>query len=124
MEITWFKKERITVRSGADVSISIGKSTATIRIRNGYLNEISPETNHLIIGVSSEDKNILVFMAADKRDGWKFFTSSAEKDGCYKAVISTENIRTLLARFAGDYSMELLEENGRSHYCINRRNVL
>ena len=124
MDITWFKKERVTVRSGADVSISVGKSTATIRLRNGFLNEISPETSHIIFGVSNEDKNVLVFMAASKRDGWKFFTSSTEKDGVYKTVISTENVRAMLARFAGDYSMELLDENGRCHYCINRRNVL
>lgn len=126
MEITWFKKENSTgAKSKADITINVTKSGAYITIRNGYVKEISPETNCIIIGVNRNDKHRLMFMAADDRKGWKFQKPNRYvAEGTMRCVLYGDKMRNLLARFAGDYEMELYEEGGTTLYCIDRRNIL
>lgn len=126
MEITWLKKERTTGEfSHADITINVTRSGAYITMRNGYVNEISPETNCIIFGVDRKDKNRLVFMAADNRKGWKFARQNKyTAEGTFRCVFYGEKMRILLSRFAGDYEMELYEDSGTALYCIDRRNIL
>ena len=126
MNITWIKKEKNTGRkSNSDITINVTKSGAYITMRNGYLNEISPETKCIMVGVDNKEKNRLLFMAADSHTGWKFFKGNKDvAEGTMRCMLSGEKMRTLLARFAGDYAMELYEESGTALYCIDRRNIL
>lgn len=124
--ITWFKKEKEVRHSKADVSISTFKSArsaASIIIRNGYREDIAPDTDYIMVGVPADDTNRLVFMASDKANGWKLY-KRRNADSIYFTMISGERMRDLCARFAGDYQMELYEDKGATLYCINRRNVL
>lgn len=124
--ITWFKKDRDTTHSDADVSITLFKKAtngASIIIRNGYREEIAPDTDYIMVGVPADDTNRLVFMASDKANGWKLY-KRRNADSIYFTMITGERMRDLCARFAGNYQMELYEDKGATLYCINRRNVL
>ena len=106
MNITWIKKEKNTgCKSNSDITINVTKSAAYITMR--------------------KEKNRLLFMAADSHTGWKFFKGNKDvAEGTMRCMLSGEKMRTLLARFAGDYAMELCEEDGTSLYCIDRRNII
>lgn len=124
--ITWFKKERDMSHSDADVSITLFKKAtngASIIIRNGYREEIAPDTDYIMVGVPADDTNRLVFMASDKAHGWKIYKRK-NADSIYFTMMTGERMRDLCARFAGNYQMELYEDKGATLYCINRRNVL
>lgn len=125
MNITWFKKSKDTPRSSADVSITVSKNQkygASIIIRNGYREEIAPESDYIVFGVPADDPNRLVFMASDRYSGWKL-TKRKNTDSTYFIIVG-EQMRDLCARFVGNYDIELYEDTGTTLYCINRRNVL
>ena len=123
--ITWFKKAKDVRRSSADVSINAfkkAKNGGSITIRNGYREEIAPNSDYIMVGVPADDHNRLVFMASDKAHGWKL--SKRPNTDNYFVTVTGDRMRDLCARFSGNYQMELYEDTGATLYCINRRNVL
>lgn len=124
MNITWFHREKIGFNAKADVTVSVTKKSKTGRItlRNNLANEISPDSHYMVLGVPSEDANVLCFMASKERDGWK--ASQSKNSDTAVLQFSDERMLELCARFAGDYKVDLYEDTGTELYCINRRNVL
>lgn len=128
MNIKWFKKQKKYARKTqkADCTVNVTKANgSTISIRNGFVDEISPETHCMIVGVADDDSNVLLFMASDERNGWKASEYKTKNgDTTYRLHIKDDDMSQMLARFVGDYSFDICEDTGSVLYCINRRNVL
>ena len=128
MKITWYKKkaEGRKNHKSADVTVHVSKKgTAYVTLRNDFAKEISPESEHIILGVSDVDKNILVFMAGSAEDGWKaqkYDTMGAPTTS--RIIITDKETVATLSRFEGDYNMELYSDIGSELYAINRRSVI
>ena len=122
MNITWFNKEQ-GARPVNPADITIRKSSKTgvysILVRNGNADLMS-ETGYIRLGVSEEDRNILVFMAASKKDGWKLAQYNNHPD-IKIAQFYTGKILDLLARFEGDYNLDITEDN---LFYLNRKEML
>jgi hypothetical protein len=127
MNIKWYKKKKHYRRNkNSDCTITVTKSgNGTITIRNGFIDEISPATHYLTVGTDGNYPHHLFFMAKDEYTGWKA-TERTNKSGmkAYTVHVTDEELVHDLARFAGDYAFDLIDDNGEMHYCIDRRNVL
>ena len=120
MNVTWFNKEpRKRAVNPADITIKKSKSGFYLYVRNDNADLMS-ETGYIRLGVSNEDPHLLIFMAASKQDGWKL-AKFTNHDDIRIVQFNSGKILDLLARFEGDYMLDITEDN---LFCINRKDVL
>lgn len=119
--IVWFNKDRTGYsQKKCDVTVSKLKDGGiVITIRNGWHDEIT-KTGYMRIGLASNSKNKMYFMASDAGHGWRLSPTAKEKTN-YKVTIKDSRVSDGLVRFIGDYEMEISEDN---LYFIDRKNVL
>lgn len=119
-DIVWFEKQRGGVSyKKNDCSINRLKNGYSIVVRNGLAEEMT-KTDYMRIGFSKENKTRLLFMAADEKKGWKF-VQSRTNPLTKTALVSDERMIQALARFEGDYNLEISDDN---FFYIDRKNIL
>ena len=117
-EIVWFEKDnKGWEKKGNDISINKTKNGYSIIIRNDWTSEMST-TGFIRLGFSKDGMK-LFFMAADKASGWKIHKIARGVN--HNVSVSADRICTALARFEGEYNIEVSGDN----ICfIDRRNIL